>query len=388
VTQRASYQSRQAIRQVIREYAAGFTVAVGCYGQVFQEELSGIEGLDLILGNIEKKNFLQILEQGLKASHTCVVSEAFTKEMPFDHLPMKGFMDRTRAFLKIQDGCESYCSYCIVPLARGPLRSLEPPHVLHQLLSLEEEGYKEVVITGIHLGKYGVDLGKGIDLGGLLRQIGRAKLGLRIRLSSLEPTEIDRELIEMMASEEWLCRHFHIPLQSGDSTILRRMNRHYTPGEFADLIERIHQAVPMVAIGVDVMAGFPGEDPKAHENTLSLIRDLPISYLHVFPFSPRKGTAAAGFPNQVDSKIIKERARALRDLGREKCQAFYGSCLGESFQVLTEGGYSDEKIMIKGWSDNYLPFVFLSPGLQKNNIVRVRAESLGKGNVIGKPIDI
>lgn len=387
VTQRASYQSRQAIRQVIRENPDGLTMAVGCYAQVFQDELSRIEGLDFIIGNTEKKNFLQILEQRFNASPPRVVVEPFSEEMPFDILPMKGLMDRTRAFLKIQDGCESCCSYCIVPFARGPFRSLEPSNVLRMLQELSEEGYREVVLTGIHLGKYGVDLGKGIDLEHLLFRIGQKAMPLRIRLSSLEPAEIDQGLIEMMASEEWLCRNFHIPLQSGDNTILKSMNRHYTSGEFSDLIHRIHQSIPTAAIGVDVMAGFPGEDQQAFENTFSSINDLPVSYLHVFPFSPRKGTAAAGFTDQVSSKVIKERAAELRELGRKKREAFYRSCLGQSFRVLSEGWSSDEKNMIKGWSDNYLQVVFPSDQFQQNRLVKVRMERIGKEGVIGVLIE-
>jgi threonylcarbamoyladenosine tRNA methylthiotransferase MtaB len=387
VTQRASYQSRQAIRQVIRENPDGLTMAVGCYAQVFQDELSRIEGLDFIIGNTEKKNFLQILEQRFNASPPRVVVEPFSEEMPFDVLPMKGLMDRTRAFLKIQDGCESCCSYCIVPFARGPFRSLEPSNVLRMLQELSEEGYREVVLTGIHLGKYGVDLGKGIDLEHLLFRIGQKAMPLRIRLSSLEPAEIDQGLIEMMASEEWLCRNFHIPLQSGDNTILKSMNRHYTSGEFSDLIHRIHQSIPTAAIGVDVMAGFPGEDQQAFENTFSSINDLPVSYLHVFPFSPRKGTAAAGFTDQVSSKVIKERAAELRELGRKKREAFYRSCLGQSFRVLSEGWSSDEKNMIKGWSDNYLQVVFPSDQFQQNSLVKVRMERIGKEGVIGVLIE-
>ena len=387
VTQRASYQSRQAIRQVIRGNPDGLTMAVGCYAQVFQDELSRIEGLDFIIGNTEKKNFLQILEQRFNASPPRVVVEPFSEEMPFDVLPMKGLMDRTRAFLKIQDGCESCCSYCIVPFARGPFRSLEPSNVLRMLQELSEEGYREVVLTGIHLGKYGVDLGKGIDLEHLLFRIGQKAMPLRIRLSSLEPAEIDQGLIEMMASEEWLCRNFHIPLQSGDNTILKSMNRHYTSGEFSDLIHRIHQSIPTAAIGVDVMAGFPGEDQQAFENTFSSINDLPVSYLHVFPFSPRKGTAAAGFTDQVSSKVIKERAAELRELGRKKREAFYRSCLGQSFRVLSEGWSSDEKNMIKGWSDNYLQVVFPSDQFQQNSLVKVRMERIGKEGVIGVLIE-
>ena len=293
VTQRASTQSRQAVRRAIRENPAGKTAAVGCYAQVYPEELTKIEGLDLVIDN-QSKGRLPGLLNGRQGRSTGQVSE---------FQPIKRFLDRTRAFLKIQDGCQSFCTYCIVPFARGPLRSLAPSRVIQSLRSLSEEGYKEVVLTGIHLGKYGADLKQGMSLNGLLKNIGKSDLPLRIRLSSIEPNEIGREIIDMVASEDRLCRHFHVPLQSGDDQILKRMNRPYGAREFRELLESIHERIPLAAVGVDVMVGFPGENEGAFNNTYELIRDLPVSYLHVFPFSPRKGTAAADFPDQIDQRL-------------------------------------------------------------------------------------
>jgi threonylcarbamoyladenosine tRNA methylthiotransferase MtaB len=387
VTQRASYQSRQAIRKAIRESPSGAVAAIGCYGQVFPDELSQIPGLNLIAGNTVKERMPHILKETVAAGQACLISEKFGLDENFRCLPAKGFLDRTRAFLKIQDGCESFCTYCIVPLARGPLRSLDTPKVISMLESLAKDGYKEVVLTGIHLGKYGIDLSNSVNLEGLLHRIQREGLPIRLRLSSIEPNEIGEGLIEMMATEDWLCRHFHVPLQSGDNGILQRMKREYTAQEFSRLVEQIRERIPLAAIGVDTMAGFPGEDPRAYQNTLSLIKDLPVSYLHVFPYSPRKGTAAARFPGQVDQKVTKERARKLRSLGREKRASFHRSCLGEVFSVLTEGWVSEDKAQAKGLSDNYLPVAFPSARLQKNRFVSVRIEGLGEHNVIGTPVE-
>jgi threonylcarbamoyladenosine tRNA methylthiotransferase MtaB len=386
VTQRASYQSRQAIRKITRENPSGMTVAIGCYAQVFPEELSKIKGIGMIAGNTTKGRLPDLLLKGEFLGSSCMVTGDFEKRAPFEYLPIKGFSDRTRAFLKIQDGCESFCSYCIVPFARGPLRSLEPSQVIKTLKSLCENDYKEVVLTGIHLGRYGADLERGVELKGLLHEIGKIRLPLRIRLSSLEPKEIDQDLIEMMASEEWLCRHFHIPLQSGDDSVLTKMNRHYTPNEFEELIGRIHMKIPLAAIGVDVMVGFPGEGDNAYLNTYSLINDLPVSYLHVFPFSPREGTPAAGLPGQVDQRVIKERARDLRNLGHRKRKGFYRSCLGKEFSVLAEGWHPEEEGVIKGLSDNYLSVVFPSSGLIRNRILKVRMEDLDNGVIIGRSL--
>lgn len=384
VTQRASYQSRQAIRKAVRDNPEGITAAVGCYAQVFPQELSEIEGLNLIAGNTMKGRLPSLLMDLLKDPGPRLALEDFTETMPFELLPMDSLSGRTRAFLKIQDGCESFCSYCIVPYARGPLRSLDSARVVSLLRSLSEQGYKEVVLTGIHLGKYGADLQPSSNLKSLLLLIGKENLPLRLRLSSIEPREIDRALIELIASEDWLCRHLHIPLQSGDDGILARMNRDYRAAEFARLVEDVHERIPLAAIGVDVMAGFPGEADRAYRNTLSLVRDLPVSYLHVFPFSPRAGTPAAGFDGRVDEKEVKARTEELRKLGREKREAFYRSCLGGTFMVLAEGWESQEKKMIKGLSDNYLRVLFPSARLIRNEMVPVVMESVAADRILGK----
>jgi threonylcarbamoyladenosine tRNA methylthiotransferase MtaB len=226
------------------------------------------------------------------------------------------------------------------------------------LETLSDQGYGEVVLTGIHLGKYGVDLKGGVDLVSLLRQVGREGFPLRIRLSSIEPNEVKMELIEMAASEPWLCRHVHIPLQSGDDRVLHRMNRHYTAREFADIVEAVYTRVPYAAIGVDIMAGFPGEDPTAFDSGYSLLKDLPVSYLHVFPFSPRPGTAASRFNKRIPQKEIKERTARLRALGERKQRLFYQGCLNREFSVLPERLESREKRLMQGRSDNYLPVIF------------------------------
>jgi threonylcarbamoyladenosine tRNA methylthiotransferase MtaB len=387
VTQRASYQSRQAIRRAIRENPSGSVAAVGCYGQVFPDELSQIKGLNLIAGNRGKERLPLLLKETAGTGQQRLISKEFGGCEKFQSLPVKGFSDRTRAFLKIQDGCESFCTYCIVPFARGPVRSLDPSKVIRMLETLSQDGYKEVILTGIHLGQYGKDLKDGSGLEVLLHRIRRQGFPMRLRLSSIEPNEIGEGLIEMIATENWLCRHFHIPLQSGDNGILQRMNRRYTAQAFSRLVEQIRERIPLAAIGVDTMAGFPGEDHRAYQNTLSVIDALPVSYLHVFPYSPRRGTAAARFSGQVDQKLTKERARKLRKLGREKRESFYRSCVGQVFSVLIEGWVSQDKAQVKGLSDNYLPVTFPSARLAKNQLVTVMVERLGENNVMGTAVE-
>ena len=401
VTQRASYQTRQAIRKVIKESPSATTAVIGCYTQVFPEELSGIEGVSFVVGNTMKSRLPEMLLDGhppcppllnippFSKGGTGGISHArssFHNDTPFEVLSAEMFSGRTRGFLKIQDGCDSFCSYCIVPFARGLLRSLPPQTAISMLRSFADKGYKEVVLTGIHLGKYGTDLQSGTNLHELLKLIKEEGLPLRIRLSSLEPKEIESDLIDMVASEPWLCRHFHIPLQSGDDLILKRMNRKYTSREFAALIDRIKERVPLAAIGVDVMAGFPGEDDRAFKNTFDLLTDLPVSYLHVFPFSPRKGTTASTLSGRVNEKEIKRRADSLRGVGAEKRQAFYTSCLGKEFQVLAEGRKTRERGITRGFSDNYLPVSFPSTQMRRNEFVNVVIKKVEKNEVMGAVI--
>jgi threonylcarbamoyladenosine tRNA methylthiotransferase MtaB len=240
----------------------------------------------LVAGNGAKQRLPDLLHDREKGRLPWLISSDFSSRPFSDVLPLS---NRTRAMLKVQDGCDSFCSYCIVPYARGPVRSLEPQKVLENLAALADKGYREVVLTGIHLGRYGMDLAPSSALKDLLMLIGRKKLPVRIRLSSLEPKEIGPEIIEMVASESWLCRHFHIPLQSGDDGILKRMNRHYTAREFRSLIERIHTRVPLAAIGADILAGFPGETKRLIFPPMTWFKISPYPISMSFPSLREKG---------------------------------------------------------------------------------------------------
>ena len=383
VTQRAAHQSRQALRKAVRENPHGLVAAVGCYPQVFPEVISKIPGVGVIAGNVGKGNVSALLHRAADSGAKLRATPPFTPGMAFETMPIRSYAGRTRAFLKIQDGCQSFCTYCIVPFARGPSRSLPASEVLHGLQVLCEGGYREVVLTGVHLGNYGLDLPGTVNLRRLLRDIGQERFPIRIRLSSLEPNEIRRDLVEMVGAESWLCPHFHIPLQSGDDRILNRMNRAYTRDAFAKLIGDIQEIIPEAAIGVDVMAGFPGEEATAHKNTCSLVSDLPISYLHVFPYSARPGTAAATFADPVDPHTIKQRAAELRTLGQRKRDLFYRSCLNRSLGVLVENWSSEEDLLARGTSENYVPVLFRSSRNREGEIVTVRAAAVQRGRILG-----
>ncbi len=383
VTQSAAHQSRQEVRKAVRQNPGAFVVVTGCHAQVHAEEMASIAGVGMVYGNHAKRRLPDVLIQAKKSHVKTTEVQEFDTPPVFEPMPISSFSERARAHLKIQDGCQSFCSYCIVPFARGPCRSLPPPHVMGGLRGLAERGYREVVLTGIHLGKYGADMGDGMGLYRLLTMVREEKLPLRIRLSSLEPAEIHEDLIDLVATETWLCRHFHIPLQSGDKGTLRAMNRHYEPDDFARLVASIKEKIPMASIGADVMVGFPGEDERAFENTFSLIRDLPLSYLHVFPFSRRKGTVACDLDNQIPPHVIKSRAARLRALGSEKRAAFYGSCVGSTLTVVSEGWLSEERGLARGMTDNYVPVRFCSSQPHDGELVAVRVERISKDGVTG-----
>ncbi len=384
VTQGAAHQSRQEVGKAVRQNPGAFVVATGCHAQVHADELTSIGGVGMVFGNHAKGRLPdQLIEAIKRRGKATPFEEVVTIPPAFDPMPISRFSERVRAHLKIQDGCRSFCSYCIVPFARGPCRSLPVPEVIQALRGLAQSGYREVVLTGIHLGKYGADLGDSMGLLGLLTMVRGENLPLRIRLSSLEPAEIHEDLIDLMASETWLCRHFHIPLQSGDKGILRAMNRHYEPDDFARLVARIKEMMPLAGIGADVMVGFPGEDDRAFENSFSLIQDLPVSYLHVFPFSRREGTAAWALDHQIPPQVIKSRAARFRALGSEKRAAFYRSCVGSTFTVVSEGWLSEEKGLARGMTDNYVPVHFHSSLPHEGELVAVQVEQVTKDGVTG-----
>lgn len=379
VTQRASHQSRQEIRRAIRENSGCKVIVTGCYAQVYPEELMNIDGIALIAGNTEKSKILEFIDK-IFPSQKLLLLRDFSKKEAFEHLRICRFPDRSRAFLKIQDGCESFCSYCIVPYARGPYRSLDIKNVLLSIESLMENGYKEIVLTGIHLGKYGIDL-KNTSLERLLKEIGKQRYPVRVRLSSIEPNEISMELLDIIAQEDWICKHLHIPLQSGDNRILKKMNRKYTREEFYSLIMEIHKRMPLAGIGTDVLVGFPGEDLRAHTNTISLIQDLPISYLHVFPYSDRPKTPAFYFKEKLSPDLIKQRAKEIRDIGKRKRIEFFKRCLGKTFTALVERGGKNG--LFRGTTENYIPVLFPYDKDITGEPVRVMMQEIKENAILG-----
>jgi threonylcarbamoyladenosine tRNA methylthiotransferase MtaB len=299
-------------------------------------------------------------------------------------LGIDGLSGHTRAFLKVQDGCDASCTYCIVPRARGRSRSRDFRAILRELRRFKKRGVKEVVVTGIHLGLYGRDLRPPSSLISLLEKLlGRSSIP-RIRLSSLEPLELDEALLALMRHSDRLCPHLHVPLQSGDDGILRRMGRPYDTALYHERIQRAVVEVPDLTVGCDVIVGFPGESAQKFENTLHFLRRLPFTYLHVFPFSARPGTPAASFDERVPPQEVKRRSRLLRKLSGERRSAMMQRYLGRSLPVLLERRYSAEPGWMEGWSTNYLRVRAKGPQAALNQIKQVAMTGTEATHLIGQ----
>ncbi|MFZ2632894.1 MAG: tRNA (N(6)-L-threonylcarbamoyladenosine(37)-C(2))-methylthiotransferase MtaB [Desulfosalsimonadaceae bacterium] len=391
VTQKASMQSRQAIRRAIRENPKAIIVATGCYAQSEPLELQKIKGLDYIIANSDKHRIARILNDTAhphkSASHPVVFHQDIRLERCLHSISAPIIGNRTRPFIKIQDGCDNFCTYCIVPYTRGPSRSLPPDAIMEEIFNLPPDKTNEIVLTGIHLGRYGMDFSPPVSLLDLLRRIHETGRIGRIRLSSIEPVEFTDDLLHFAATSQRICHHFHIPLQSGDASILKKMNRPYDPELFIKLIQKIHTAIPDAAIGVDVMVGFPGETDAAFDNTYQLLEKLPIDYLHAFPFSSRPGTPASRFPGQVDSAVIKERQNGLLALGMKKKALFYHQIIGKTLVVMVENKRDNATGFLTGVSGNYVRVLIDDDDHLKSRLIPCRIlKPMGKKAVLGEVV--
>lgn len=384
VTSKAAYQARQFMRSTRRKFPGSRIIATGCYVQVGSQEILESVGHEICMAGNDQKGALVEMAMIHEDCMEVYVGD-ISRQRRITPFLLNRPPSRTRAFIRIQDGCDSYCTYCIVPFARGKSRSLDPDIVRRQVAILHEKGIREIVITGIHVGAYGQDLDEGTSLLGLLKGLCQGFPGMRFRLSSIEPTEISRDFITWAARTKNFCRHFHIPLQSGSNQVLLHMNRHYTREYFRDLVMYIKKEMPDAAIGVDVMAGFPTERQEDFELTLSLVSDLPVSYMHTFPYSSRPGTLAAAMKSKTSSREKTARARMLRKLSDAKKKAFIASQAGKVLPCLVID--RDKKTGCwKALSDNYININLTgTEGIRnmKNRAVNVRINAQGDGMASG-----
>ncbi len=384
VTTKGERSSRQALRRAAKSSPRAIVAAVGCYAQISPQQLASISGVDLVVGTSQRERLIELLRQRQQnpGDQPLVCRGEFSG---FEGLDITSFDRHTRAFVKVQEGCNNHCAYCIVPFTRGPSRSRSLEDSLRQVNNLLNQGYQEIVLTGVCLGAYGLDLssdGKRINLVELVRRLEGLKALARYRLSSIEPSYISEELVGLLASSPKFCRHLHIPLQSGDTEILERMGRPYSAEQYQDLIWMLKARMPDMAIGADVIVGFPGETEKHFQNTCRLIQRLPISYLHVFRFSPREGTAAYQMKGQVDDHTKRLRSQRLRELDQKKRREFITLFLGRSLPVLFETRRDKQTGLLTGLTGNYLRVLVEGPDELMNRIVKVRLEERAQGKKV------
>jgi len=391
VTARADYSSRQAVsraRRLTEESRAGangspLIVVTGCYAEVAPHRLSSLRGVDLVVGNDHKDRLAQIVEESSRMGREptrLVPSPPGRNRSLAASPPISGMRGYTRAFIKIQDGCNFSCSYCIIPRARGSEVSKPFELVLEEAQKLAQSGYREIVLTGIHIGRY--HDGES-SLTTLLDKLLRLNPHTRFRLSSIEPEEVRPELIQLLSTHRNLCPHLHLAIQSADEKVIEAMNRHYTPEFLRQLLERIVVRVPGITLGADFIVGFPGETKEQFLNTLSFVKRSPLAYLHVFSYSDRPGTAALAFENKVTPEEKSERSRELIALGRSRRREHLERFRGRELEVLIESRRHRQTGLLTGISDNYLRVVLEGPDDLKRQIVKVNAQRLLDGELLG-----
>jgi threonylcarbamoyladenosine tRNA methylthiotransferase MtaB len=375
VTARTDAETRRLIRRARRLNPAARIVATGCYAQVAPDELSRMPEVDVVLGNMEK------LDSSLVTDATENLVGDVAAESGLSSLQLTSFAEHTRAFLQVQNGCNTFCSYCIVPFARGRSRSVAPDEVLEGIQGLVENGFREVVLTGIHLGAYGLDLTPSDTLETLAGRILAQTALQRLRIGSVDPNEFSDGLISLCATFPAICHHFHIPLQSGCDSVLQRMERPYSSMYYRQLLGKIMAAMPDAFIGSDMIAGFPGESDQEFEATCALVEALPIADLHVFPYSKRPGTKAAAMPGHLRPVIINQRAARLRAIAASKKEQFLERIVGRDIKVL--GQKIDESTgIVRGISREYIQAEFPGVLADLNVELTLRATSVRNGRVL------
>jgi threonylcarbamoyladenosine tRNA methylthiotransferase MtaB len=385
VTARADYSDRQAIHRAVARNPEAVVVVTGCYAQTNPEAVAAIPGVDVVLGTQDKYALPELLDQARDRARPLVrVSDVFTaRDLPA--IPVRRFTPGyTRAFVKVQDGCQHRCSFCIVPFARGGSRSQTVEVVVEQIEELVGAGYAEIVLTGVDLGHYGWDLMPRTTLAALVRRLLDVRGLARLRLSSVLPAYLTDELVELVVGDRRICRHLHVPLQSGSDRVLRAMRRPYTARMYRALIERLAGAIPDLGLGADVITGFPGETDAEFGATEALVEALPFTYLHVFSYSDRRGTEAARRPApRVPPETIRQRTARLRRLAGVKQLEFRRTQIGRELPVLVLEQRERETGRLVGLTDNYLELAFAGPDTLERGFARVRATGPGGARLEG-----
>lgn len=377
VTNTGDKKSRQVIRRAIRKNPDAVICVTGCYAQTSPAEIMAIPGVDIVVGTQDRVKMLEYIERFKEERQPINAVGNIMKNRVYEELDVPAFTDRTRASLKIQEGCNNFCTFCIIPWARGLMRSRDPKEVIKQAQQLVDAGYKEIVLTGIHTGGYGEDM-KDYNLAMLLRDLEKEVIGLeRLRISSIEASQITDEVIQVMNDSNVVVRHLHIPLQSGSNTVLKRMRRKYTMEFFGERLNRLKEALPGLAVTSDVIVGFPGETEEEFMETYHFIKDHKFSELHVFPYSKRTGTPAARMEDQVDEEIKNERVHRLISLSDQLAKEYASQFEGEVLEVIPEERSKNGEGMYEGYTDNYLKVIFKGTEEMIGQIVKVKITKAG-----------
>ena len=380
VTSFGDKKSRQLIRRVQRLNPKAIIAVTGCYSQAAPDEVKAIEGVRVVLGTSDRANIVNYVEQAMAENGIIDRVDDIMKAREFEDIPLYEMPTRTRAFLKIQEGCTNFCSYCIIPYTRGPLRSRKLESIRSEAKKLLDHGFKEIVLTGIHLGAYGKDFKDGTSLYDAAKTVLELPGLRRLRLSSLESIELSKELLDLIKNHPKFSHHLHLPLQAGSDEVLKTMNRHYNRDEFTSLIKNVKESVPGVAISTDVIVGFPGETEEMFAESLEYIKTLGFARMHVFPYSPRTGTPAAKMPDQVPEPVKKDRVHRLQALAQEMAEDFHSQYLGTVQEVLFE---TNNDGITDGLTDTYIR-VYTDDEVETGELYKVRLEKLYKDGLYGK----
>ncbi|WP_454053564.1 tRNA (N(6)-L-threonylcarbamoyladenosine(37)-C(2))-methylthiotransferase MtaB [Clostridium sp. Marseille-Q7071] len=384
VTNMGDKKSRQMISRARRKNPEAIIAVVGCYSQIASDEISKIEGVDVVLGTRNKGDIVYYVNRAREEKKQFVEVSDVLRNKNFEELDIEEYQDKTRAFLKIQDGCNKFCSYCLIPFARGAVCSKDPKKLLKEVRELSQNGFKEIILSGVHTASYGVDLEGDWSLVKVLEEINKVEGIERIRIGSIDPTFFSEGVIEKIITLEKMCPHFHLSLQSGCDATLKRMNRHYTIEDYKTVVENLRKYISDVSITTDIIAGFPGESEKDFNETYKFLSEMKLSKMHIFKYSPRKGTKAAEMMLQVDGNIKEQRSESLITLAEKLENEFMNKFIGRTMKVLYEEESKELTNHYVGYTPNYIKVITKSDENLQGKIVETRLKEVNKGYILGE----
>ncbi len=386
VTSLSDRKSRQVIRRAKKLNSDSIVVVAGCYAQTASEEVSKIEGVNLVVGTKDRSKIIQYINEIENKKEKINAVGNIMEQKTFEELGLGIYKERARAFIKVQEGCNQFCSYCIIPYARGPIRSRSEENVIQEVKKLVDSGYREIVLTGIHIGSYGMDT-KTTSLIELIKKVHEVDGIERIRLGSIEPNLISEDFIKTVKNLKKMCPHYHISLQSGCDETLKRMNRKYTTLEYKNSIYNLRKEIEDVAVSTDVMVGFPGETEKEFQNTYDFLDEISFSSMHVFKYSPRKGTPAASFEGQILASEKEKRSNILIELSKRKTIEFNKKFIGRVMPVLIEQEVNDREGYYEGFTPNYIKVICKGDKNLKGRIVNIYLKEAVDDFILGEVLD-